>query len=80
MSHHQMVFCCFVKPVKSFAVMVSLLVLFCLSYINLKNSHSYLCYHKNVTENALKIWLTCHILCSSSCLILCITRTESTGV
>jgi hypothetical protein len=43
-----------VKLVKSFAVMVSLLALFCLSYVNLKNSCSYLCYYKTVTENGLK--------------------------
>jgi len=62
MSHHQMVFCCFVKLVKSFAVMVSLLALFYLSDIKLKNSCSYLCYYKTVTENALKKWLTCHLV------------------
>ena len=62
MSRHQMVFCCFVKLVKSFAVMVSSLALFCLSYINFKNSCSYLCYYKTVTENALKKWLTCHVV------------------
>ena len=62
MSHHQMVFCCFVKLVKSFAVTVSLLALFCSSYIHLKNSCSYLCYYKTVTENALKKWLRCHVV------------------
>lgn len=65
---HQMVFCCFVKPVKSFAVMVSILALFCLLCINFKVV-VLICVAARLTESAEMSRIS-----SSSCFMVCITR------
>ena len=46
------------KVICSYGEFISII----LFIINLKNGCSYLCYYKTVTENALKKWLTCHVV------------------